>query len=220
MVPEPLRRWLPALELVAFATLVRSVAFDRWITVLVSALLLASVFGIRRGRSWGVALAFAASFFFPAAALLGMAPGWFVAVGAIAAAPFLLTWRAFARRDRQATMWLAGLSAGAGSLIALVWHQVAWSLFWTFPALFPSFRPQHGLLVSALLAIGAGVGVARWRASRLAAAREAASASTGVRIATPARITSADTDPIAEWEAEEALRAEPAARTMVKPRSG
>jgi hypothetical protein len=210
------------LELVAFATLLRSVAFDRWITVLVSLLVLTGALGIRRGRSWGVALAFAAACFFPAAFLLGMAPGWFVAVGAIAAAPFLLTWRAFARSDRQATMWLVGLSASAGALIAVVWNLIAWPLFWSFPSLFPSFRPQHGLLVSALLAIGAGVGIARWRAARRAAASPPAIASTGVRIAAPVRVASSETDfSAAEWEAEEAMRGARAARSnLVKPRSG
>jgi hypothetical protein len=191
VLPAPLRRWLGVLELVAFATLLRSVAFDRWITVLMSLFLLAAAFGARRGRSWGVALAFAASFFFPLAFALGMAPAWFVVVGAIAAVPFALTWRAFARADRAATAWLAGLSVGAGSLIALAWQQFAWPLFWTFPALFPSVRPQNGLLVTALLATGAAVAAIRWREARRArssgeqsAELDAIEGTTGMRIAT------------------------------------
>ena len=209
VLPEPLRRWLGVLEVVAFATLLRSVAFDRWITVLMSLFLLAAAFGAKRGRSWGVALAFAASFFLPLAFMLGMAPAWFVIVGAIAAVPFALTWRAFARADRAATAWLAGLSVGAGSLVALAWQQFAWPLFWTFPALFPSARPQNGLLVTALLATAAAVGVARWREARRARSSGERTAelgtiasTTGMRIATTTDVHAQAHE--AELEAQEA----------------
>ncbi|NUO47594.1 MAG: hypothetical protein HOV80_01925 [Polyangiaceae bacterium] len=215
MLPEPLRRWLSVLEVVAFATLLRSVAFDRWITVLMSLFLLTAAFGARRGRSWGVALAFAASCFFPLAFVLGMAPAWFVAVGAIAAVPFALTWRAFARADRAATAWLTGLSVGAGALVALVWQQIAWPLFWTFPSLFPSVRPQNGLLVTALLATGAAVAAIRWRAARRERSSTDASAgltalestTTGMRIATTSETAASARAQTfeAELEAQEAL---------------
>ncbi len=208
MLPEPLRRWLFVLEAVAFATLVRSVAFDRWITVFVSALLLAGAVAAHRGRSWGVALAFAASFFFPVAFLLGMAPAWFVAVGAIAAAPFALTWRAFVRSDREATRWLAALSAGVGTSIALFWKVAAWPLFMTFPSLLPSAYPQHGLLVSALMATGVFALLTRWRAARAATDAQAVAYPTGVRIGAATRISTSDpAEADAEWEAHEALEA-------------
>jgi hypothetical protein len=213
------------LEVVAFATLLRSVAFDRWITVVMSLFLLAAAFGARRGRSWGVALAFASSFFFPLAFVLGMAPAWFVVVGAIAAVPFALTWRAFARADRAATAWLAGLSMGAGSLVALVWQQIAWPLFWTFPALFPSVRPQNGLLVTALLATAVAVWAARWREARRVRSSDDRTAelgtiasSSGMRIATTNEAAaSVDARELeAEQEAREAfsgeLEANPARR--------
>ena len=46
-------------QAIGIATLLRSVAYDRWITVLVSALLIGGTMAAQRGRTWGVALAFA-----------------------------------------------------------------------------------------------------------------------------------------------------------------
>jgi hypothetical protein len=76
-----------------------------------------------------------------------------------------------------------------------------------FPSLFPSARPQHGLLLTTLLAVGAAVGVARWRAGRRTAGAAAMSTATGVRIAAPTRLADAGAVALdAEWETEEALR--------------
>ncbi len=209
MLPEPLRRSLLALEIVAFATLLRSVAFDRWITVLVSALLLASAFAAGRGKAWGVVGALMMSTFFPVAFLLGMAPAWFVVVGALGALPFAMTWRAFARADRGATAWLAGIGATAGSGLAFLWKVIAWPLFWTFPALFPSARPGHGLLVSALLVAGAAAVAARWRGARRVTAAASPATFTRIRIAPPplsSQEASTDVSAEAEWDAHEALQ--------------
>ncbi|MBL9022852.1 MAG: hypothetical protein JNL21_11690 [Myxococcales bacterium] len=209
MLPGPLRRLLLALEIVAFAILLRSVAFDRWITVLVSALLLASAFAAGRGKAWGVVGALMMSTFFPVAFVLGMAPAWFVVVGALGALPFAMTWRAFARADRGATAWLAGIGATAGSALAFLWKTMAWPLFLTFPALFPSARPGHGLLVSALLVAGAAAAAVRWKGARRVASPASAATFTRVRIAPPplaSQEASTDAGTEAEWDAHEALQ--------------
>ena len=103
VLPRAVRYSLFATELVAFATLLRSVAYDRWITVLASVLLIMGAGAARRGRAWGIALAFAAAAAFPTAWVIGIAPAWFCLVGAAGALPFLFVVRAFARFDRSAT---------------------------------------------------------------------------------------------------------------------
>lgn len=219
MLPGALRRSLTALEVVAFATLLRSVAFDRWITVLVSALLVASAYAASRGRAWGVVLALGASTFFPMAFLLGMAPAWFVAVGALGVVPFAMTWRAFARADRGATAWLAGFGATAGTGLALLWKQIAWPLFWTFPSLFPSARPGHGALVTALLVAGAAAAAVRWRGARRLEQTTAPLGSTAgqLRIAPLAAGETRTAETLeAEWEASEALGVSPPRRTPIE----
>ena len=87
MLPRTVQTSLVAAQVVGFAPLLRSVAWDRWITVLVSVMLLLGTTAALRGRSWGIALSLAAAAFFPAAWLLGMAPFWFLAAGAVAAWP-------------------------------------------------------------------------------------------------------------------------------------
>ena len=68
-------------QLVALATIVRSVLFERWVTVLASVLLIVGAQAAARSRAWGVGLALAMAGAFPAAHLLGMAPAWFWLVG-------------------------------------------------------------------------------------------------------------------------------------------
>ncbi|MEJ7730984.1 MAG: hypothetical protein WKG00_17425 [Polyangiaceae bacterium] len=161
MLPRNIQTSLLAAQLVAFATLARSVAYDRWFTVVVSSLMIVGALAATRHRTWGVALSFAAAVTIAFAAFIGIAPLWFVAVGAIGALPFLLTSEALGRFDRQATNLLAGLATGIGAGAAVAWKLVAWEVFLTFPALMPGLRAQHGLAVTAVLALGALVAFAQ-----------------------------------------------------------
>lgn len=165
MLPRSLHVSLIAAHAVGFATLIRSVAFDRWITVAASLLLILGATAALRGRTWGTALSLASAIAFPVAWAIGIAPPWFVFVGLIGALPFVLASGALARFDRSATAWLAGLAAGLGALGAVAWKLVAWDLFAAFPALRPSVFPQHGLAVLGLLAFGMVAIVAASRSS-------------------------------------------------------
>lgn len=147
-----LRLSLLALQLVGVATLLRSVAYDRWITVLASVLLLVGASAALRGRAWGVALALGAAVAFPVAWAIGIAPAWFCAVGVVGALPFLIASRAFARFDKGATAILALSAASAGAAGALAWKQFAWSIFTSFPSWAPSMEAQHGLALMTLVA--------------------------------------------------------------------
>lgn len=147
-----LRLSLFVLQLVGVATLLRSVAYDRWITVLASALLLIGAAAAQRGRSWGVALALGAAAAFPVAWAIGIAPAWFCAVGAFGALPFLIASRAFARFDRGATALLAVAAASVGAIGALGWKELAWSVITRFPSWAPSQEAQHGVALIALVA--------------------------------------------------------------------
>lgn len=151
VLPRNLQTLLVGSQVVGFATLLRSVAYDRWITVLASLLLVVGATAALRGRTWGVALSFASAVAFPVAWAIGIAPIWFVSVGVIGALPFLMASSALAKVDRQATALLAVLAAGGGTLAAIVWKAVAWETFRAFPALSPSGLPNHGVLVTALL---------------------------------------------------------------------
>jgi len=154
VLPRSLHTSLIATLVIGFATLVRSVAFDRWITVLASLLLIGGATAALRGRTWGVALSLAVAAAFPVAWAVGIAPFWFVGVGVIGALPYVLSWDALARLDRRATVLLASMAASAGALVAVTWKLVAWEVFQAFPSLWPSRSPQHGLAVTALLTIG------------------------------------------------------------------
>jgi hypothetical protein len=142
-----------AAQLVGAATLLRSVAYDRWITVLASALLILGATAARRGRSWGVGLALGAAAAFPVAWGIGIAPVWFCLVGLVGALPFVIASRAFARFDKGATTLLAVLAASTGAIGAIAWKEFAWSIFRTFPLSRPSIEAQHGLALSALTAV-------------------------------------------------------------------
>lgn len=166
VLPRNLQTSLLATQVVAFATLVRSVAYDRWITVLASLLLIAGASAALRGRTWGVVLSFACAAAFPVAWAIGIAPAWFVGVGVIGALPFALSSDAMAKMDRQATSLLAFIAATSGAVIAVAWKLLAWDAFRTFPALWPSQYPQHGLAVTALLVAGAVAVVAHLRRRR------------------------------------------------------
>jgi hypothetical protein len=160
---------LVAAQLVGAATLLRSVAYDRWITVLASVLLIVGASAARRGRSWGVGLSFAAAASFPVAWLIGIAPFWFCLVGVAGALPFMIASRAFARFDKGATALLAVLAASAGAIGAIAWKEYAWSIFQTFPVSRPSIEAQHGLALTMLTAITA-VAVLMTRSKSVASA--------------------------------------------------
>lgn len=155
VLPRDLRTSLLATQLLAFATLARSVAYGYWFTIGVSTLMIVGALAAMRSRTWGVALTFATATTFTAAALLGIAPAWFLGVGAVGALPFLLSSESMARFDRQATTWLAALASGAGAALAVAWNVVAWSVFVTVPALAPTRFVSNGLAATAVLALGA-----------------------------------------------------------------
>jgi len=155
VLPRNVQTSLLATQLVAFATLARSVAYDRWFTVVLASLMIVGALAAVRHRTWGVLLSLATGITFATLSLIGIAPMWFVGVGVIGALPFLLTSEALGRFDRQATGIVAGLAAGVGASAAMAWKLVAWNVFLSFPSLWPSEYAQHGLVVSAVLALGA-----------------------------------------------------------------
>jgi len=116
-------------QLVALATIVRSVVFERWVTVLASVLLIAGAQAAARHRTWGVGLALAMAVAFPAAHLLGMAPSWFWLVGVAGALPFALSSRWMASFDKGATLLFAAVAAAAGVACAMAWHEIYLSMF-------------------------------------------------------------------------------------------
>ncbi len=140
-------------QVLAAATLLRSIAYERWITVLAAVLVIAATMAAQRGRTWGVALAFAVGVWFPVAFLIGIAPVWFLVVGAAAAWPFLQLWRSFARFDRGAATTLAAMATVTGVAGALTWKSIAFPLMKAFPVLAPSQYAQNGLAVLATLGV-------------------------------------------------------------------
>ena len=198
MLPSRLQLSLFGAQLVGVATLLRSIAFDRWITVLASLLLILGATAARRGRSWGVALALASAAAFPVAWMIGIAPAWFCLVGLFGALPFALTWRDFARFDRRATALLVMLATSGGAFGALLWKQIAWPLFVSFPALRPSLYPHHGLLLVTVVGVIAALGSRSRRDRELEETR--------TRIATPVRVAlGGDADVLADRSADLAV---------------
>ncbi len=186
-----MRLSLAAAQLVGFLTLLRSVAFDRWITVVVSMLLIAGTTAALRRRTWGVGLALAAACWFPVAFAIGIAPAWFCLVGLVGVLPFLFASRALARFDKQATVLLATLAAAIGAVGAVAWKQLAFGVFELFPALTPTTQPHHGL---SLLALVAGAVLVQTRS--LGRANGESGDTTRIRVAEPVRIaTDADDHP-------------------------
>jgi hypothetical protein len=179
-----LRVSLVVAQAVAVMTLLRSIAYDRWITVLASLLLIGGAMAAQRGRTWGIGLAFAAAVAFPVAFAIGIAPPWFCLVGLAGAWPFALTARPFARFDKGATMMLAAVAATVGTVAAVAWKEVAWSIFMTFPSLRPSIEAQHGVALAATLAVvvGALAGRARHPAAVDASASQGARVRFGERV--------------------------------------
>jgi hypothetical protein len=185
---------LSTAQLVGWLLLLRSVAFDRWMTVAVAVLMLVGVRAAMRERTWGVVLAFAAAVWLPAAVFLGMAPPWFLLAGVLGMLPFLKTWPSLRALDKGAASLLATLAGGLGVAGALAWKSFAPALFWSVPALRPTFLPGHGFAVAAILALAATLAVRDRRARDRALAGSAGSG--GVRVAAsddePARLRVGD----------------------------
>ncbi len=157
VLPRRVRLSLLAVQVVSVLTLLRSIAFDRWITVLASLLLIGGAMAARRGKAWGIGLTFATAVWFPVAFAIGIAPAWFCLVGLVAALPFAFTLRPFARFDKGATALLTGIAAATGTAIALAWKELAMSIFEMIPSLAPTGVAQHGLLVATTLLVVLGV---------------------------------------------------------------
>ena len=170
MLLERIRPWLALAQLLAAATLLRSLAYERWVTVVAAAIILLGTLAAQRGRTWGVAATFMVSVWFPVAALIGIAPLWFVAVGVSAAMPFMLLWRALTKVDRGASVLFAALATTVGAGAAFVWKNIAWVIFSNFPTLAPRGGFHNGLLVlTTFLAMVTFAVVRRRQLRRLAA---------------------------------------------------
>lgn len=159
--------------------LLRSVAFDRWMTVLVSLGLIVGARAAMRGRSWGLLLAFASACWYLAVFFLGMAPLFFVPFAIVAALPLLKAWRAFTGFDRGAAKAAAAIAASAGAGGALGWKAALPWLADTFPALTPTFEAHHGAALIAILSVAIAIAARDRRAS-------SAEAQTGPRVASAA----------------------------------
>lgn len=174
---------LLVLQAVSLATLVRSVAFDRWITVFVATMLFVGALAAKRDRAWGVALALVSAAWFPVAWMIGIAPSWFAFVGAAGMMPFLIASRAFVKFDRGATALLASIAGVLGIAGAVGWKAAAIPLIHAVPALRPGIYPQHGALLGAIVAVAA-VAMHLTRRTPVAVTAEGAR----LRVAEPARV--------------------------------
>lgn len=172
LAPRSLRLLLTGVQIATVATLMRSVALDRWITVAACLLLLAGANAAVRGRTWGVALAFLIGITFVSIWALGIAPGWFALVGLLAIRPFARLFRNFVRFDWQAAALLTSGATILGTAGAVVWKTFAHELFAAFPLLVPSFSPHHGFAVIAIGAAATLMMARQWRAEGTRVASE------------------------------------------------
>ncbi|MBL8743888.1 MAG: hypothetical protein JNK04_22420 [Myxococcales bacterium] len=161
MPPHRVQVSLLVAQALAGATLLRSIAYDRWATVAAAVLLILGTMAAQRGRTWGVLLSFMVAVWFPVAFLIGIAPVWFVAVGLAGAWPFLQLWRSFVRADRGAATTLAVVASALGMAGALAWKSLAFPLMLVFPALAPSMYAQNGLAVLGTLGVLVAIAVTR-----------------------------------------------------------
>jgi hypothetical protein len=115
---------LLAVLAVSSATAARSLALEKWVTVLAAFVMIAGALAALRAKTWGVGVVLAAATAFSAAAALGIAPMWFWLVGAVGALPFLFAWRPMVRFDRGAAVLFAAIAVTLGiagpSLLLLV----------------------------------------------------------------------------------------------------
>ncbi len=132
--------------------LLRSVAFDRVLTIGVSLALIVGARAAMRQKTWGLLVALAASSWFASAFALGMAPPFFVVFALLGAMPLFKSWSALAKFDRGAAVVAAGVASSAGAGLALAWKMFAPWLFWNLPALRPTWYASHGLALAAITA--------------------------------------------------------------------
>lgn len=185
-------------EAVGVATLLRSIAYDRWITVLASLFLIGGALAAQRGRTWGVGMSFAAAVSFPVAFAIGIAPPWFCLVGLAGMLPFALTWRPLARFDKGATAVLAAAAVTAGTAAAMAWKEMAWDVFTAFPSLMPSRYAHHDVALLATVAVTVGL-VAGWRRTARDAAEASSDTATRYRIVDSERSMALD-EPVQHHE--------------------
>jgi hypothetical protein len=188
---------LLVLEAVGLATLLRSIAYDRWITVLASLFLVGGALAAQRGRTWGVAMSFAAAVSFPVAFAIGIAPPWFCLVGLAGMLPFALTWRPLARFDKGAAAVLAASAVAAGAATAMAWKEMAWSVFTSFPSLIPSRHVHHEVALLATVAVAVGL-IASQRRSRVSSGASSEVTHARVRVAEGERVSSPALDEASE----------------------
>lgn len=116
-----LRHALLVVLAVSTLVLLRSVLFERWLTVIACAGLFAGAFAVMRGRTGGALLLLALGAAFGAAAALSMGPSWFVLVTLAAAGPAVVLSPHMFRFDRLAATAALTLALlwGAGSAVAV-----------------------------------------------------------------------------------------------------
>jgi hypothetical protein len=219
LLQHRLRFSLAIAQAVGVLTLLRSIAFDRWITVVASLFLIGGAMAAQRGRTWGVPLAFAAAVAFPVAFLIGIAPPWFCLVGLAGAWPFALSARPFARFDKGATVLLAAITTTLGAAAAVAWKEVAWSVFVTFPSLRPSIEAQHGVALAAVLAVVVGALAGRARHPAIRVGTESEWGDARVRIGERVRIGSDGAASRTGADAYDALEAEAEREVGLEPRA-
>jgi hypothetical protein len=193
-------------QVLAGATLLRSIAYDRWVTVLAAVLLIAGTMAAQRGRTWGVVLAFAVASWFPVAFFIGIAPVWFLALGVAGAWPFMQLWRSFTRFDRGATTMLAAMASVLGVVGAITWKSVAFPLMKVFPALVPGYQAANGLAVLATLGVLVAI-VASRRKLVPDTAPDRARVAEPVRVAALTDATEAEAEAALEADAQRVARA-------------
>ncbi len=173
---------LLAVHAVGVLTLARSLAYERWITVIAALLLMAGAYAAQRGRTWGIGVAFGVAASFPTAWAIGIAPAWFCLVGMIGSLPFALTSRAIARFDAAATAVGAALAVTVGTLCAVTFAESAPWLFAHFPALRPAWHASSGGALAALVVLAVAFAAALL-VKRVAASSPAPALSVGIRVA-------------------------------------
>jgi len=222
MLPSRVRQSLQLAQVVAAATLVRSVAYERWITVLVAALLLFGAAAAQRGKTWGVGVSLAAASAYLGAWWLGIAPAWFCLVAMTAALPFAVTWRPLARFDGVATAIVAASAAAAGALGAVVWKGVAWFLFDHVQMLAPTWRlTTFSAVAAGMAAVGAVLVLGRTSFASGVSQHEGAGRA-GIRVnvpRSPAAASLARVDDDAGWDDLDAECCESATAPRRTPRS-
>lgn len=129
-LPRQVTLSLLTVQAVAAATLLRSLLFERWTTVVASIALIVGARAALRARTWGIGVVLATATAFPVAVLLGIAPACFVVVGVVGFVPFVQTVRPMARFDRGATALFTAVAGFSGVAGAYAWREAAYAIFY------------------------------------------------------------------------------------------